>query len=313
MASPWHMEPRLRLLKTPPPTRGNREVDDLHGRRFFLGKVASIRLEKGRSREMILLFFHSELGPIPPNSAESWAIGLNHSVQYRYVGIRTISMRWDIGGQSPKSALGKLPMLFDWLFDSGPVSGISGFVRIKYLRYRRRQNVWIVCGWRVACVRSKWDYGRSFDAAGICRLRFSLGSEFDAAWKLQGTFGGRKINLRQKPCRVDGSDASTFRDCGVSIKNPSPTVGKHHDFTTWKGCVEYVKDMRDMWKKTHQCAKDVREIETSTLLTIKAENQRKSGENIRDCDEICDALGSQSAARAGHRKYTVSYEALASV
>ncbi|KAJ7307720.1 hypothetical protein DFH08DRAFT_1051627 [Mycena albidolilacea] len=41
-----------------------------------------------------------------------------------------------------------------------------------------------------------------------------------------GTFGGHKINLRQKPCRVDGSDASTFRDCGVSIKNPSSTVGK---------------------------------------------------------------------------------------
>jgi hypothetical protein len=32
-------------------------------------------------------------------------------------------------------------------------------------------------------------------------------------------------------------------------------------------------------------------------LTIEAENQRKSGENIRDCDEICDALGSQASAR----------------
>jgi hypothetical protein len=36
----------------------------------FLGNVDSIRLEKGRSSEMILLFFRSELGPIPPNSAE---------------------------------------------------------------------------------------------------------------------------------------------------------------------------------------------------------------------------------------------------
>ncbi|KAJ7307679.1 hypothetical protein DFH08DRAFT_824205 [Mycena albidolilacea] len=95
---------------------------------------------------------------------------------------------------------------------------------------------------------------------------------------------------------------------------------KHHDFTTWKGCVEYVKGMCDIWKKIHQCAKDVREIETSTLLTIEAENQRQSGANIRDCDEICDALGSQSARRRrrlgqtlGAGNTTVSYEALAFV
>jgi hypothetical protein len=73
-------------------------------------------------------------------------------------------------------------------------------------------------------------------------------------------------------------------------------------------------------------------------LAIEAENQRQSGENIRDCDEICDALGSQSSARtsadrsgwgalilidlAGRRRLaqtlgagntTVSYDALAFV
>ncbi|KAJ7847997.1 hypothetical protein B0H14DRAFT_2583218 [Mycena olivaceomarginata] len=81
--------------------------------------------------------------------------------------------------------------------------------------------------------------------------------------------------------------------------------------STLRGCVEYVKDMHDIWKKIHQCAKDVKEIETSTLVTMEAEKQRKSGENIRNCNEICDALGSQSSTRrqrrlvqgAGHRKY----------
>jgi hypothetical protein len=74
-------------------------------------------------------------------------------------------------------------------------------------------------------------------------------------------------------------------------------------------------------------------------LTIEAERQRQSGENIRDCDEICDAFGSQASARtcagrsrwgalilidlAGGRRRlgqtlttentTVSYEALTSV
>jgi hypothetical protein len=32
-------------------------------------------------------------------------------------------------------------------------------------------------------------------------------------------------------------------------------------------------------------------------LTIEAENLRRSGANIRESDEICDALGSQSSAR----------------
>jgi hypothetical protein len=31
-------------------------------------------------------------------------------------------------------------------------------------------------------------------------------------------------------------------------------------------------------------------------LTIEAERQRQSGENMRDCNEICDALGSQASA-----------------
>jgi hypothetical protein len=39
------------------------------------------------------------------------------------------------------------------------------------------------------------------------------------------------------------------------------------DFTTWKGCVEYVKDMHDIWKKINQCAKDVEEIEMATLVS----------------------------------------------
>ncbi|KAJ7307723.1 hypothetical protein DFH08DRAFT_824250 [Mycena albidolilacea] len=96
---------------------------------------------------------------------------------------------------------------------------------------------------------------------------------------------------------------------------------KHPDFTTWKGCIKYVRDMHDMWKKIHQCAKDVKEIGTSTFVTIENENQRKSGENIRDCDEICHALGSQASARRRRRleqalgtgNTTVSYEALAYV
>ncbi|KAJ7848032.1 hypothetical protein B0H14DRAFT_3674026 [Mycena olivaceomarginata] len=56
-------------------------------------------------------------------------------------------------------------------------------------------------------------------------------------------------------------------------------------------------------------------------LTIEAKRQCQSGENIRDCDEIRNALGSQASARRRRRlgqtlttgNTTVSYEALESV
>jgi hypothetical protein len=41
-------------------------------------------------------------------------------------------------------------------------------------------------------------------------------------------------------------------------------------------------------------------------VTIEAEIQRKWGENIRDCDEICDAFGSQSARTCTGRSGWVS-------
>ncbi|KAJ7307669.1 hypothetical protein DFH08DRAFT_824196 [Mycena albidolilacea] len=79
-------------------------------------------------------------------------------------------------------------------------------------------------------------------------------------------------------------------------------------------------DRHSLNGRERKCAKDVREIEKSTLLTIEAENLRRSGANIRECDEICDALGSQSARQRrrlgqgpGAGNTNVSYETLASV
>ncbi|KAJ7848010.1 hypothetical protein B0H14DRAFT_3453370 [Mycena olivaceomarginata] len=128
------------------------------------------------------------------------------------------------------------------------------------------------------------------------------------------TCGRNHVELTDRTRRLSEVEVSASR---IQVQ----LLEKHHDFTTWKGCVEYVNGMCDIWKKIHQCAKDVREIETSTLRTLEAEKQRQSGENIRDCDEICDALGSQASARQRRRlgqalgtgNTTVSYEALASV
>ncbi|KAJ7307691.1 hypothetical protein DFH08DRAFT_824217 [Mycena albidolilacea] len=74
----------------------------------------------------------------------------------------------------------------------------------------------------------------------------------------------------------------------------------HNDLTTWKGFVEYLQRMWEIRKKIHQCTKDVSDIQRFTLRTIQAEHQRRLGENIRDCSEICDAVASSSTRRRHH-------------
>ncbi|KAJ7806605.1 hypothetical protein B0H14DRAFT_2610357 [Mycena olivaceomarginata] len=86
----------------------------------------------------------------------------------------------------------------------------------------------------------------------------------------------------------------------VRVKNPNAIVGdtrRSHDLGT---IVEYLQRMWEIRKKIHQCTKDVRDIQRFTLRTIQAEHQRRLGEDIRDCSEICDALASSSTRRRHH-------------
>ncbi|KAJ7663510.1 hypothetical protein B0H14DRAFT_3076087 [Mycena olivaceomarginata] len=137
----------------------------------------------------------------------------------------------------------------------------------------------------------------------------------------KGFFEGAKLTCARDHVELTERARRLFEVEMSASRIQVQLLEKHPDFTTWKGCVKYVKGMWDIWNKIHQCAKDVRKIEKSTLLTIEAENQRQSGENIRDCDEICDALGSQWSARRRRRlgqalgtgNTTVSYDALAFV
>ncbi|KAJ7727705.1 hypothetical protein B0H14DRAFT_3618758 [Mycena olivaceomarginata] len=68
-----------------------------------------------------------------------------------------------------------------------------------------------------------------------------------------------------------------------------------HSVTTWEELVEYLQNLRDIMQKINQCAKDVKEIQTSTLLTIEAERQREFFEGIKELREIHDTAISASA------------------
>ncbi|KAF7356365.1 hypothetical protein MVEN_00968900 [Mycena venus] len=60
--------------------------------------------------------------------------------------------------------------------------------------------------------------------------------------------------------------------------------------TTWKEFVKYLQSLRDITQKMKQCAKEVKEIQTSILRTIEAERRRKISEGVQESQEILDTL-----------------------
>ncbi|KAJ7757298.1 hypothetical protein B0H14DRAFT_3598949 [Mycena olivaceomarginata] len=86
-----------------------------------------------------------------------------------------------------------------------------------------------------------------------------------------------------------------------------------HNVTTWEELVEYLQNLHEMVQNINQCAKDVKEIQRSTLvsiayagftvgdtnegfqLTIEAERQREFFEGIKELREIQDTVVSASA------------------
>ncbi|KAJ7897994.1 hypothetical protein B0H14DRAFT_3581622 [Mycena olivaceomarginata] len=89
-----------------------------------------------------------------------------------------------------------------------------------------------------------------------------------------------------------------------------------HSVTTWEELVEYLQNLRDIVQNINQCAKDVKEIQRSTLvgiahvgftggdtngrfqLTIEAERQHQFFEGIEELREIHDTVVSASACRS---------------
>ncbi|KAJ7704093.1 hypothetical protein B0H17DRAFT_1194002 [Mycena rosella] len=56
---------------------------------------------------------------------------------------------------------------------------------------------------------------------------------------------------------------------------------------TWE---EYFQAIKEIMEEVSKCAKDVKRIQTSTLLTIEAEHRRKLSEGIKDSQEIFNAV-----------------------
>ncbi|KAJ6578709.1 hypothetical protein DFH09DRAFT_1361099 [Mycena vulgaris] len=57
--------------------------------------------------------------------------------------------------------------------------------------------------------------------------------------------------------------------------------------TTWE---EYFKAIRGIMQSIDKCRREVKEIRTSTLLTIEGERQRKLSEGIKESSEVISAV-----------------------
>ncbi|KAJ6531391.1 hypothetical protein DFH09DRAFT_1284882 [Mycena vulgaris] len=65
----------------------------------------------------------------------------------------------------------------------------------------------------------------------------------------------------------------------------------------------YLPTIRAIWLSLHKCERQVREIRTSTLLTIEAEYQRKLAEHINESREIVNAVVHSPIAWPGNNTW----------
>ncbi|KAJ7704105.1 hypothetical protein B0H17DRAFT_1194014 [Mycena rosella] len=71
----------------------------------------------------------------------------------------------------------------------------------------------------------------------------------------------------------------------IGVQNPDPDLEVHDK--TWE---EYFQAIKEIMEEISKCAKDVKGIQTSTLLTIEAERQRKFSEGIAESHAVLNAV-----------------------
>ncbi|KAF7356277.1 hypothetical protein MVEN_00959500 [Mycena venus] len=92
-------------------------------------------------------------------------------------------------------------------------------------------------------------------------------------------------------------ETSRLLEAKISASKIQDRLLKTQSVTTWNEFVEYLQDLREITQSISQCAKEVKEVRTSILLTIEAERRRQFSERIKECHEILDSVVSSSARR----------------
>ncbi|KAJ7799823.1 hypothetical protein B0H14DRAFT_2616766 [Mycena olivaceomarginata] len=112
-------------------------------------------------------------------------------------------------------------------------------------------------------------------------------------------------NHQHPTCKL-GRVEHKIQACEETLKHTKLNCMRNHldlmdgtcrllDVETWEKLLEYLQSLRDIMQKINQCAKDVKKIQTSTLLTIEAECQRQLFEGIKEVCEIRETIICSSA------------------
>ncbi|KAJ6554428.1 hypothetical protein B0H19DRAFT_1071829 [Mycena capillaripes] len=105
--------------------------------------------------------------------------------------------------------------------------------------------------------------------------------------------------------------ASRLLEAKLSASNIRTRLLKARNVTDWR---EYLKKIGAIMQSIKQCFKDVKEIQTSTLLTIEAEREHEFSEDLRESRDILDAVISSATrhVRAATRRFESASNANAS-
>jgi hypothetical protein len=72
-----------------------------------------------------------------------------------------------------------------------------------------------------------------------------------------------------------------FERARLSASKIQSRLLETHSFSTWEELVEYLQNLRSIMRKINQCAKDVEEIQRSTLVGIAHVGSRLEDSNER--------------------------------
>ncbi|KAJ6554413.1 hypothetical protein B0H19DRAFT_1294121 [Mycena capillaripes] len=142
------------------------------------------------------------------------------------------------------------------------------------------------------------------------RPSYKLGRVEDALKTAEESLEGANANCKRSHVELMIL-TSRLLGAKLSASKIQTRLLKTHNVTDW---MEYLQNFGGIIRSIKQCAKDVKEIETSILLTIESERQSNFSENSRQSCAVLDAVISSATrhVRAATRRFEYASTANAS-
>ncbi|KAF7369748.1 hypothetical protein MVEN_00306600 [Mycena venus] len=117
-----------------------------------------------------------------------------------------------------------------------------------------------------------------------------LGRVEDAIELAEGILQHAKSNCPRNHMELMDNEGRLL-EAKLSASKIQTRLLKTRDDTTWK---EYLQNLWGILQSINECAKEVKETETSMLLTIQAEHERQLSADIKNSHEILESITSST-------------------